>query len=83
MKWGPLLTIFVAAVAVFLFQWPRIPPAQKRERAAFVGLTLLGWLLGSYITLYPDTPGPGHWMDMLFKPLSKMLDKVSEVVIAD
>ena|GEM_PF-482794 len=83
MKWGVLISIFVVSVCVVLFQWPRIPPAQKKERAAFIGLTLIGWLLGSFLTLYPDTPGPGHWMDMLFKPLSEMLEKGREAVIKD
>ncbi|MFS0815310.1 hypothetical protein [Peribacillus phoenicis] len=48
---------------------------QKKEKRAFVTLTMAGWLLAVLLVFFPDMPGPTHLMDMIFKPLGKLLEK--------
>ncbi|WP_308126673.1 MULTISPECIES: hypothetical protein [Priestia] len=48
---------------------------QKKEKTSFVLLTTMGWLLAILLLFFPDMPGPTQMIDMLFKPLGKMLEK--------
>jgi uncharacterized membrane protein len=75
MKWGALLGISFFAVCIVLFQWPKIKPRQKKEKAALISLTLLGWLLSCLLVWFPEMPGPGQWIDTIYKPLGKLLEK--------
>lgn len=62
-------------VLIFLYEWPKMDRNQKKEKAAFVILTTMGWLLAILLLFFPDMPGPTQMIDMLFKPLGKMLEK--------
>ena len=75
MKWGVLFGMSFAAVCIVFFQLPRIKRNQKKEKAAFISLTLLGWLLSCLLVFYPDTPGPVQLVDTIFRPLGKLLVK--------
>lgn len=46
----------------------------KKDKAAFLSLTILAWGLGSIMVFYPDMPGPTELIDMLFKPLGRLLE---------
>lgn len=75
MKWITVIGITVCVVLIFLYEWPKMDRNQKKEKAAFVILTTMGWLLAILLLFFPDMPGPTQMIDMLFKPLSKMLEK--------
>jgi hypothetical protein len=75
MKWITVIGITVCVVLIFLYEWPKMDRNQKKEKAAFVLLTTMGWLLAILLLFFPDMPGPTQMIDMLFKPLGKMLEK--------
>ncbi|AVX07679.1 MULTISPECIES: hypothetical protein [Priestia] len=75
MKWITVIGITVCVVLIFLYEWPKMDRNQKKEKAAFVILTTMGWLLAILLLFFPDMPGPTQMIDMLFKPLGKMLEK--------
>lgn len=47
---------------------------QKKDKAAFITLSLIAWLLAGLMVFYPDMPGPTELVDMLFKPLGRLLE---------
>lgn len=75
MKWEALLGISFVAALIIRFEWRSIKPGQKKEKAAMVVITFLGWLLCCLLVQYPEMPGPGHLMHVIFKPLAKLLEK--------
>ncbi|MEH7376000.1 hypothetical protein [Neobacillus drentensis] len=75
MKWIMVLGITVCMVLIALFEWPKMARNQKKEKAAFVTITAMGWLLSILLLFFPDMPGPTQLIDKLFKPLGKIIEK--------
>lgn len=48
---------------------------QKREKAAFISLSILGWSLAIFLIIFPDIPGPTQMIDWIYKPFGKLLEK--------
>jgi hypothetical protein len=61
-------------VCMTLFQWPKMNQNQKKEKTAFVTLTLLGWALMNLLLAYPNISGPTEWIDSIYKPLGRFLE---------
>lgn len=74
MKWGPIFGITFIVILIALYEWPKINSKQKKEKAAFVILALLGWLLTIVVLYNPDIPGPTQMIHLIFKPLGKMIE---------
>lgn len=74
--WGMVagLTALIAVMA--LYEWPKIDAALKKERAAFVVLWALGWLLGMVLIFNPDLPGPSHLIDWVFHPVVRHIERI-------
>jgi multisubunit Na+/H+ antiporter MnhB subunit len=72
-KWGASIGITVLVAIMILYEWPKIKPNQKKEKAVFIGLTAMGWLLGVLLLFFPDLPSPTKLLDTLFGPLSQKL----------
>ncbi|WP_026564884.1 hypothetical protein [Bacillus sp. UNC41MFS5] len=70
-----VLAITVVVVLITLYEWPKINQNQKKEKAAFVTLTAMGWMLSILLLYFPDMPGPTQMIEKLFKPLGKLLEK--------
>jgi len=75
MKWITVLGITICVVLIVWYEWPKINRNQKEEKVVFVALTAMGWLLAILLLFFPDMPGPTQMIEMLFKPLGKMLEK--------
>ncbi|WP_018130589.1 hypothetical protein [Effusibacillus pohliae] len=75
MKWGSVLAATVVVAFIVLYEWPKLQPNQKRERAAFVTVTAIGWLLAVLLIFFPDMPNPTDLVDAIYKPFSKLLEK--------
>ncbi|WP_374724338.1 hypothetical protein [Calidifontibacillus erzurumensis] len=45
-----------------------------KEKAAFLSMTFLGWILALLLIIFPDIPGPTQLIDAIFKPLGKILE---------
>lgn len=67
--------ITVVAILMTLYEWQKMNKNQKKEKRAFVTLTMAGWSLAVLLVFFPDMPGPTHLMDVIFKPLGKLLEK--------
>jgi multisubunit Na+/H+ antiporter MnhB subunit len=74
MRMVPLFFSTVIIIFMFLFQWPKININQKKEKAAFITLTILGWLLINFLFIFPNTPGPTEFIDFMYKPLGRLLE---------
>lgn len=75
MKWGSILGITLIITLMALYEWPKMNPKQKKEKITFVILSISGWLLAILLILYPDISGPTQMIDLIFKPLGKMIEK--------
>jgi hypothetical protein len=71
---GPLFMSTIIVICMFLFQWPKITKEQKKEKAAFITLTVLGWVLINFLFIFPNTPGPTELISLMFKPLGRLLE---------
>lgn len=71
---GGCIRITVLVACIVLYEWPSMNPKQKKEKAAFIGLTAMGWLLGVLLVFFPDLPGPTQLFETIFKPLGKLLE---------
>ncbi|WP_134705204.1 hypothetical protein [Ammoniphilus sp. YIM 78166] len=75
MKFGAMLGILFVVLLITLFEWPKINPNQKKEKAAFVALTAMGFLLSVLLLYFPEMPGPPKLIEAIYKPLGKILEK--------
>lgn len=75
MKWGAVLGITVLVAFIFLYEWPQLNPEHKKDKAAFIGATAIGWLLGVVLVFVPDLPSFMQLLEYIFKPVSGMLEK--------
>lgn len=66
------LTLVVAMITVW--EWSQVRRFPVRDKAAFVALMAVGWLLAVLLMLFPGLPGPSELVDKVFKPLGKLLE---------
>lgn len=58
-----------------MFQLAKIKKDNKKEKAALISLSLLGWILATLLMFVPELPGPTQLIDQIFKPLGKLIEK--------
>lgn len=75
MKWGALLGYSFLIICIVMFQWVKIKQDNKKEKAALISLSLLGWILATLLMFIPELPGPTQLIDHIFKPLGKLIEK--------
>ncbi|GHH99428.1 hypothetical protein [Neobacillus kokaensis] len=75
MKWASVLGITVVVMLITLYEWPKMTKNLKKEKWAFVTLTMAGWLLAVLLVFLPSLPGPNDLIDMIFKPFGKLLQE--------
>lgn len=75
MKSAALFGITIVVILISLYEWPKIKKNQNKEKWSFVTLTMAGWLLAVLLIIFPEMPGPTQWIDIIFKPLGKLLEK--------
>ncbi|MGC5328085.1 hypothetical protein [Brevibacillus sp. SYSU BS000544] len=73
MRWSVILGVTFIVVLIVLFEWPRMKNHPKRDKIAFAGLLLIGWVL-SMLDLQ-NMAGPNTLVEMIFKPISVILEK--------
>ncbi|MDP4084983.1 MAG: hypothetical protein Q8934_10265 [Bacillota bacterium] len=74
MRWGPIIASTITVLFIFLFEWPKLQKNQKKEKFIFIILTSMGWCISILLFFFPDLPGPTKFIDLLFKPLGRMLE---------
>ncbi|WP_223594152.1 hypothetical protein [Neobacillus bataviensis] len=74
MKWGSLLGTAFLVLCMVMFQLSKINQNQKKEKAVLVIFSVLGLILANLLIFFPDVPGPSELIDVLYKPLGKLLE---------
>ncbi|MDF2658892.1 MAG: hypothetical protein K0Q94_1683 [Paenibacillus sp.] len=74
MKAGTIIGITLMAMAIFLWDWPKLSRQPLGLRTAFIAITMLGWVLAVLLVFFPELPGPTQLVDTIFKPLGKTLE---------
>lgn len=75
MKWGTILGVTILVALITLYEWPKINFDQKKEKITYITLIAVGWLLAILLIFFPDMPGPAELVNMIYKPLGKILEK--------
>ncbi|HTG70739.1 MAG TPA: hypothetical protein VL921_15885 [Candidatus Udaeobacter sp.] len=73
MKLALFTGVTFAALLILWCDWPRMKEKPTKDKAAFVSLLLIGWLL-SMLDL-PNTPGPITLLEAIFKPFRGLVEK--------
>lgn len=72
MKWVQIVVMSVLVCILFALEWPRLSGLPKRDKAAFITLLFVAWVL-SMLDL-PNLPGPTTFINALFRPLGQYLE---------
>jgi Na+/melibiose symporter-like transporter len=75
MKWGSTAGITFIFICIILFEWTKLGKGQKKEKAALFSLALIAWALCNLLVFFTNIPGPTDFVDGIFKPLGKLLEK--------
>jgi cell division protein FtsW (lipid II flippase) len=58
------------------FQWFLIrKKTPLKERLTYLSILCLCWILALILVFNPGLPGPTNWLDSIFRPLGKLIDK--------
>jgi multisubunit Na+/H+ antiporter MnhB subunit len=74
MKFGAIFGITLIVIVMILFEWPKFTKKMKKEKRAFLILTVVGWILAILLLYFPEMPGPTQLVDFVYKPLGKLLE---------
>ncbi|MGN7470575.1 hypothetical protein [Brevibacillus sp. SAFN-007a] len=72
MRWAQIVAMSAFACMLFAIEWPRLARLPRRDKAAFVILLVVGWVL-SLMDLR-NLPGPTTFINAIFKPLGQYLE---------
>ncbi len=75
MNWGAICGITFLSILMVMFEWPKINRTQRKEKAALLALTAIGWMLSMLFVFYPELPSPTQWVETMFKPLGRLLER--------
>ncbi|MBI0581177.1 hypothetical protein IEC97_28080 [Neobacillus cucumis] len=75
MKWGVLLGSLLLVLAMILYQWPKLNQKPKRDKLAFLTLSILGGILAIVLIFFPSIANPTQAVNWLYEPLGKILKK--------
>ena len=73
MKWIFFCFITISVLLIMWIDWPKIKGKPAWDKAAFISLLILVWVL-SMLDL-PNTPGPTTFYEFIFKPLRGLVEK--------
>ncbi|MBY0050801.1 hypothetical protein ABE205_03510 [Brevibacillus agri] len=73
MRWGVTIGVTVLVILIVLFELPALRQKPLRDKIAFFSLLLCGWALAQFDL--PNMAGPITWLNTLFKPLGKWMEK--------
>lgn len=75
MKGAGWTSLAVIVMLMILYEWPRMKRNSRRDKAAFAVFTALGCLLAILLLTFPNMASPTQWVEHLYKPLGKLLEK--------
>ena len=72
MKWLLLWGVTISVLLITRFEWPKLKAKPVRDKAVFISLLLLVWIL-SMLDL-PSMPGPTTLLLFIFKPFRGLVE---------
>ncbi len=73
MKLAALIGILIVTLLFTLYTWPKLNKDQRKEKRAFIVLTVMAVFLAVTLLYFPKLPGPTELIDWIFRPLGKVL----------
>ncbi|MDF2717222.1 MAG: hypothetical protein K0R28_4147 [Paenibacillus sp.] len=73
MKWSTMIAVTVVLGLIFWYEWPKMKRSPKKDKAVFVTLLSISWILSLFDLR--NMAGPTTLIESLFRPLSAMLEK--------
>ncbi|TMV48916.1 hypothetical protein FE783_14675 [Paenibacillus mesophilus] len=73
MRWSGMIAVTVIIGLIFLYEWPKMKRSPKKDKAVFVTLLSVCWVLSLFDLR--SMAGPTTLIESLFKPFSEMLEK--------
>ncbi|RAP77031.1 hypothetical protein DL346_00555 [Paenibacillus montanisoli] len=70
MKWL-FIGITLVVILISRLEWPKLKQKPKKDKAAFVFLLMLGWLL--FLFDLPHIAGPSTFFRTIYKPFVALL----------
>lgn len=68
--------LMLLCVLITVIQWLHIRKNTPiRERIAYISILSLCWILAVLLIINPNLPNPTQWLDTIFRPLAKFIDK--------
>lgn len=65
----------LVSLLITVIQWfYRLRHAPKKERAAYLSILALCWILAISLVINPRLPGPSQLVNYLFHPLGQLLE---------
>ncbi|MGP4108656.1 hypothetical protein [Virgibacillus sp. L01] len=65
-----VLMIIVVIILIIIYEWPKIDEGLKKEKRAFVIVTIGAVLLAVLLIYIPEMPGPTELVDWILGPLA-------------
>jgi hypothetical protein len=72
-RWGAFFGTTIIIAVIFLFQWPKMKQHPKKDKMVFFILLMISWGLSMFDL--PHMTGPVTWLEALFKPAGKFMEK--------
>ncbi|GIO08811.1 hypothetical protein J31TS6_48390 [Brevibacillus reuszeri] len=73
MTWAAILGLTIVVFIIWIVDRKRVKTSTGRTKITFWFLTVVGWVIGALLFLFPDMPGPSQLWLLIFKPLSNMV----------
>lgn len=73
MRWSFFCGITITVIVIFWLEWRKLKQNPKRDRAAFVTLLILIWLMSMMDII--NMPGPNRMLAFIFKPLMGLVQQ--------
>ncbi|MEK3883997.1 hypothetical protein [Paenibacillus sp. PL2-23] len=71
MRWGKAAGVTLIVLCIIAIEWPRLKDKPVRDKAAFMAILTMGWLLA--MLDLPNIQGPTALIEQIFKPLTNRL----------
>lgn len=76
MSWSFVLFDSVTILLILVFEKSFLKKTKnKGEKFVFLGFLFIGFVISLLLTIYPNLPGPSEWIESIFQPLGRRLEK--------
>lgn len=58
-------SVTVVVVLLFLYQWPKMKSNDRKEKAAFATITMIGWAAAVVYIIFPEMTSPAKVLDFI------------------